>query len=253
MSSELLFKYVHECEQEYMSLLKIQEIPEYEIIPITISLDESDEKGFGTVSSSFLDLNNYTHKINMWKGLYNRKEVGKYIVFHEFTHMIDNEKYVKKDKVRYVCLSGYTEYHAAQIEFLKLLGITFVDQNIVFSMNDIIETFGGERSIFEYVNSSHALVTKLISQSGFPKDIDTLKTTIGFLFNYYGKRSICKMYSEDYQENVDNSAIVSLLSQELVSTLNAFMEGWFADGKVELCMNLYSNILFPLIKQYGLV
>lgn len=253
MKRELLYKYAHECEQEYMTLLKIQEIPEYEIVPKVISLEESDEKGFGAIATSFLNLDNYTHKMEMWEDLCHCKEIGKYIVFHEFTHMLDDEKYVKKNKMRYVYLHGYTEYHAAQIEFLKLLGIKCMDQNIVFSMNDRIETFGGERSVFEYVNSSHELVTKLISRVDFPKDIETLKTTVGILFNYYGKRCICKMYSEDYQENVDNSAIVSLISKKMVTTLNRFMEGWFDDTKVELCMNLYSYILFPLIKQYGLV
>lgn len=253
MKRELLFKYAHECEQEYMALLKIQKIPEYEIVPKAISLEESDKKGFGAIATSFLNLDNYTHKMEMWEDLYICKEVGKYIVFHEFTHMLDDEKYVKKDKMRYVYLHGYTEYHAAQIEFLKLLGIICMDQNIFFSMNDRIETFGGERSISEYVNSSHALVTELMSRVDFPQDIETLKTTVGILFNYYGKRSICKMYSEDYLENVDNSVIDSLLSKKMVTTLNAFMEGWFDDTKVGLCMNLYSNILFPLIKQYALV
>ena len=45
----------------------------------------------------------------------------RYIVFHEFTHILDTEMYAKQDSWKYMALSGYTEYHAAQVELMICL------------------------------------------------------------------------------------------------------------------------------------
>ena len=79
-----------------MTLLNLQEILEYEIIPKVISLEESEKRGFGAIASAYMDLGDYTNKMGMWEDLYNCKELGRHIVFHEFTHIFGAEKYVKK-------------------------------------------------------------------------------------------------------------------------------------------------------------
>lgn len=65
----------------------------------------------------------------------------------------------------------------------------------------------------------------MMSRPDFTVNIETVKTTVGVLYNYFGLRSICKMYAKNYVEQVDNTAIANILSLELFSVMNGFMEG----------------------------
>ena len=65
-----------------------------------------------------------------------------YILFHEFTHILDAETYARGDKVKYATSSGFTEYHASQIELLKMLGANSANEHISFSTKKMVKTIG---------------------------------------------------------------------------------------------------------------
>ena len=54
-------------------------------------------------------------------------KLAKHLIFHEFTHIYDSYRYVKGDKVRCAGLSGFTEYHASQVELVQLLNVENID------------------------------------------------------------------------------------------------------------------------------
>ena len=177
----------------------------------------------------------------------------KYLMLHEFTHILDSEIYVKGDKVRYVGLSGFTEYHASQVELMQLLGRNNVDEVLTFSMDTIITTIAGEKSVYQYVNEKHIHAIELFSRMDFPSDLNTLKSAIGILYNYFGLRSICEMYSIDYIEKINNGAFLKFISSQHFVALNNLMHGWLDEQKIDLSINIYINIIFPLNKEFKLV
>lgn len=54
-------------------------------------------------------------------------------------------------------ITGYTEYHASQVELMQLLGANFVGEIICFSMNDNINTQMTEK-IFVHLRQIHILM-----------------------------------------------------------------------------------------------
>ena len=98
----------------------------------------------------------------------------------------------------------------------------------------------------------HSHASALIERSDFPADIETLAVTLGLIFNYYGRRSICKMHASGYIESVDNSSIAKLIRDDAVQALNAYMLGWFDDSKVAMLDKLYYNMVISLAQKYHL-
>lgn len=113
-------------------------------------------------------------------------------------------------------------------------------------------TVTGTKSINEYVGETHKHVTELINRMDFPANIDMLKSTLGIIFNYYGRRSICKMYATDYIDSLDNAVFKRFLTPQMEKLLNSYMEGWFDTIKVEKLCQFYQNLILVLVHQYGL-
>ena len=173
-------------------------------------------------------------------------------MFHELTHIYDDDVCVGNDKRRYLGNHAYEEYHASQIELMKLLRVKNLDDMIMFSMQDKIDTVTGTKSINEYLEETHKHSIELICRIDFSVDIDMLKSTLGIIFNYYGRRSICKMYASDYMDSLDNAAIKRFLTPQMEKLLNSFMEGWFDTIKVEKLCKFYQNLVLVLVQRYGL-
>ena len=74
-----------------------------------------------------------------------------------------------------------------------------------------------------------------MNRTDFQEILKHLKTTQSnyLLYNYFGVRSICKMYAKDYTEEVDNTIIIQKLSKVLFEEINSFMVGWFNEAWVE--------------------
>ena len=90
--------------------------------------------------------------------------------------MLDSELYVKNDKIRYLGISGFTEYHASQIELLAMLGVQSINDEPSFSMDTIIHTFAGDKSVKQYISEKQQHAIELFSRADFPSSIETLKS-----------------------------------------------------------------------------
>ena len=173
-------------------------------------------------------------------------------MFHELTHIADAEKYSQQDKLKHMSNRGYTEYHAAQIDFMKLLGVKKISDTFSFSMTQKFETVGGEKTALQFTLAPHDLAVSLIERDDFPANIETLATTFGVTFNYYGRRAICKMHSTDFKDEIDNSAIEKFLGIDTVKALDTFMQGWFGPEKVAMIDMLYGRMVVSLAQKYKL-
>lgn len=249
MNSEVQIRHlVEKYEKEYIDFMKIENFPKYNLELFEIKMDEVDATGFGAPAQAKYNPKTNEHTLRICANL----KLNKHIVFHEFTHILDTEMYANKNSIRYMYLSGYTEYHASQVELMVLLGIDSIQSNFSFSLNSIINTFPFEMSVKEYLYAKHQFVVDMMSRMDFPANLETLKSTLGVLYNYWGLRSICKMYAQNYIEQVDNTAIIKILPLQLFTVMNVLMDGWFDKSKVELSFGPYSNAIIPLINQYKL-
>ena len=89
-------------------------------------------------------------------------------------------------------------YHASQNELMYLLALCkAADEK--FSMKTKIEVLAGEITVEEYVELKRQHASELFASSLFTQDVEVMISSLGALFNYFGLRSICKMYSFDYE------------------------------------------------------
>ena len=207
---------IKEYEKEYIEFMEIEKLPQYKIDFFEINVEESDAAGFASAAQAYYNTKTDEHILRICKS----SEIPRYIVFHEFTHILDTEMYAKQDSWKYMALSGYTEYHAAQVELMIMLGADSI-QTQDFSFTVDVEI--GNSTVRNYLNSRHQLVVNMMNRTDFPRDIEALKTTVGVLYNYFGVRSICKMYAKDYTEEVDNTIIIQKRSKVLFEEINSFM------------------------------
>lgn len=234
---------------EYMKFMGIEQFPQYALQTQEASKSTADSQGFEVAAATFYQPLTGQHTLLVSTNLC----LSKYLMFHEFTHMLDSELYVNGDKMRYAGLSGYTEYHASQVELAQLLGAKTVDAVPLFSMNTVISTLAGEKSVSKYVQEKHWHAIDLFSRSDFPVNVNTLKSAFGVLYNYWGLRSICEMYATDFTETIDNGAFLKYIPTLNFTLINNLMHGWLDKGKIDLSIPLYTNTIFPIIQDYKLI
>ena len=245
--------YIKECKEEYMRLLSLISFPEFELRYKEQSSIENANNLFVINGAANYDCATGQHYLELDADIYKKGNIGKQTVFHEFTHIFDNEKFARKDCQRYIANFGYSEYHASQIAFLKALNMVSIDQENVFSMGDLIDTPSGNVSISDYVLEPILLATYAIRQSDFPRDFDELRKTLGLVFNYYGKRSICKMYANDYEDVADKDAIEKLLTPAKVRFLNNHLVGWLDNNGVADVDKIFYDTFITLFSYYNFI
>lgn len=245
-------EYVRSCVNDYKRFVGIKDFPTFTVKAKEMTLRKSMKQGFDAPAATFYDIPTGNHTLEIWSRLYLPQMNAEYLVFHEFTHILDAEVYSQKDKIKHMSNKGYTEYHAAQIDFMKLLGAETIAEQFSFNMSQSFETIGGTKTAQAFVDMPRNLATDLIRRKDFPANIETLATTMGTIFNYYGRRSICKMYATDFKDDADTSVIAGFLGQETVKALDAFMIGWFDSGKVMLIDTLYGKMVVSLAQKNNL-
>ena len=234
---------------EYKNFMGISQFPEFDLQTKFASLAIADSQGFDSAAVTAYQPITGKHSLFVSTNL----ELSKYLIFHEFTHMYDSEIYVNGDKVRYAGLSGYTEYHASQVELACLVGAETIGCIPSFSMNKVISTFAGNKTVSIYVKEKYQHAIDLFSRDDFPANISTLKSAFGVLYNYWGLRSICEMCATDFVETIDNEAFLKFIPTMKFSLINNLMHGWLDKTKVDLSIPLYTNTIFPIIKDYKLL
>jgi len=233
---------------DYMNFMGITSFPTYSLQTRKASLELVLARGFGSVASASYQSLTDSHILSVCTNV----DVPKYIIYHELTHILDTEQYAKNSVFRYTGLSGYTEYHASQVELMYLLGADFANGTVSFKMDSVIDTIAEQKKVAQYVEEKRHLVNELFSRENFPTDIEMLKTAFGILFNYWGVRSICEMYSVDYSEKIDNSIFLKFISTYDFVAMNNLMHGWLNNSQIEISMTVYLNTVFHLINEFKL-
>lgn len=251
MNNLALRMLIRKYEIEYLHFMGIECLPTYSIVFKEISLNTADAQGYDSPAATQYNRETGEHTLEIWpEGL---KLEGAPLVFHEFTHMLDAEKYSYKNDAKYVANKGFTEYHASQIDLLKRLGAKKVNEPISFSINTTIEHLGKRITVGEFLDGSCSTACEIINRKDFPKDVETLSTALGIIFNYLGRRSICKMYSTDYKDVIDDSRLSSLIGNAHFSLLKGLMSGWLDDKAVAAVDDLFFRIASDLLQQYQLI
>lgn len=246
MTEKQIKNLIKKYEKEYIDFMGIERFPRYRIELFKIDVAKSDAAGFGSMAQAKYNFKTNEHILRICID----SKISKSIVFHEFTHILDADMYTVKNQWRYMGLSGYTEYHASQVELLIMLGADKIQPHeFSFTLTTEIKLFETGETVENYLNSRHQLVLDMMNRKDFPRDFEALKTTIGVLYNYFGLRSICKMYAEDYYEKVDNTAIVKKISSELFEEINRSMVGWFNQAQVEASFIPYTKIMWPMLQK----
>lgn len=233
---------------EYKSFMGIDQFPEYTLKTHEARISTADSQGYEIAAATYYQPETNQHALLVSTNLILSRD----LMFHEFTHMIDSELYVNGDKIRYAGLSGYTEYHAAQVELLSLLGVEKENAALTFPMDTVVSTFSGDKCVSQYVQAKYQHAVDLFSRADFPADVAALKSALGVLYNYWGLRSICEMHSPDFKEINKNEAFLKYIPTVQFSTLNNLMRGWLDKAQVDLSISLYLSIIFSIIKSYKL-
>lgn len=244
--------YVRSCVNDFQTFVGSDTFPEFNIIPKEMSLEAAIKQGFGSLAATFYDTSTGSHTLEIWSSLNQPQMNAKYLVFHELTHIWDASVYSQMDKVKHTSNKGYTEYHAAQIDFLLLLGAKSIADPISFDMKQKLETFRGTQTAEEFVEEPRKLATELIQRADFPANIETLSVTFGAIFNYLGRRSICKMHAKNYDDKSDLSVITGFIGKDAVKALNDFMLGWLEPPRVAIIDMLYYRMVVSLAQKYHL-
>lgn len=245
-------EFVKRCEADFISYLGIDSFPRYRVVAKEMSLKTSQKQGFDSTAAAFYDVSTGSHTLEIWTDLCISKMNAEYLVFHELTHIYDAEKYSERDKIKHVANKGFTEYHAAQNDFMQLLGAKKESEQLSFSVQQEVDTISGKMSAFKFVMMPHDHAIKMIKRIDFPANIEALAVTFGLIFNYYGRRSICKMYATDFEDKADNTIIAKFIHEDTVKALDTFMLGWFDQGRVAKIDELYYKMAISLAQQHKL-
>ena len=120
-------------------------------------------------------------------------------------------------------------------------------------MNTAVEHLGKRITVEEYLYDACSTACEIINRNDFPKDVKTLSTALGTIFNYLGRRSICMMYATDYKDVFDDSKMSGLIGNAPFSLLKGLMSRWLDDKTVATVDGLFFQIVSTLLHQYQLV
>lgn len=249
--------YITRIRKEYSEFTGISQLPKMNIVPIEISLNNANQRGYGSFAEVTYDPHKDEYQLRAWKDIYKPQLHADYLLFHEFTHVADIEKYAKADKVKYASIKGYIEYHAAQIELMKQLGAVRYDEELSFSMEDVIKGIADDMPVIDVLRVGKASAEGVINRDDFPIDVEALVVTIGMVFNHLGRISICQRYAADYvnyrDELEDFSIEERLFGTDSWKIIRGIYHDEMSTDAIELAISLHMEIILSLIKKYGLL
>ncbi|EKU41963.1 hypothetical protein C518_2916 [Lysinibacillus fusiformis ZB2] len=240
-NNPLIKSYIIQKLTSYKKFMLIEKMPTFEIVIVEAKNNASHN----------YDVQNDKHTLIVGSNILNKSM--EYILFHEFTHMYDVITFSAKNPNVYFANRGYTEYHAAQIELLKLLGARNVNDNVTFSLTQPIETIFGKTTVLEYILRLRDTVAEEICDKNFPDSVATLSTALGMMFNHLGRISICRLYASDYElfknELEDFDFAISFLGEDFTKIIS-IAKGFLKNKEIVNFGTLFFPIAFELFKKY---
>lgn len=252
LEEQLVNMYVARNLGTYKKFMGIHYMPDFNIVLMEISLETAKQKGYGVPAAHFYDVNTDKHTLKVWKDIYKDILHADYLIFHELTHMYDTAKHSGKNKFLYAANRGYTEYHAAQVDLMKLLGAESIDDVISFSLSQSVEIISGRKTVFEYITNTQVAISELVLRPDFPDSIESLSTGLGMIFNHLGRISICQMYANDYDKykgEIENMAVEESFIEERLSDIKSIMKGFLDNNEILQIGQVYLPMIIELTKQ----
>ena len=142
-----------------------------------------------------------------------------------FYYMDKVTSYIKECETEFMQLLGLTCFPAYEIAYKEI--------SLLVSDEQGYDSLGSAH--YDYRTGKH----ELIGHVNFPADFKTLKDTMGVIFNYFGRRSICKMYSKDYQDNADTSTIEKILTHAMCDFLKTYLIGVLTNQQIAVLGKFY--------------
>lgn len=151
--------YVRKCEIDFLKFMNVSCLPNYTIATINITQEQADSQGYAVPANVKYDFNTNTHHMSIWTIL--PALSADYILFHEFTHMVDTERFCKSNQIKYIANKVYTEYHASQVALMKMLGAKTIDSTLYFTMEQtvcwLLLRISQKANLSFYLDISHIL------------------------------------------------------------------------------------------------
>lgn len=123
--------YIESKVDEYKKFMGIDTFPDYVLETRELTLDKSIKTGFDSLATARYDFNMRKNILTVASQVVTLK--ADYVIFHELTHILDEETHCKGDKIKHMANAGFTEYHASQVEMMKLIGVASIDAPCRFS------------------------------------------------------------------------------------------------------------------------
>ena len=133
------------------------------------------------------------------------------------------------------------------------MGYESIGENISFSMKQQVETVASTKLMQNFVDEPANTAKSLLKRNDFPKDVETLVTTVALIFNYYGRRSICLMYAQDYREDVDKTEFSEFMGTAQLAALDTFLKGWLNSTQIDALGKFYFGMIGTKMKEYELL
>jgi hypothetical protein len=247
-----LENYINKIAKEYIVFMGIKKLPRYQIKEIKYFVERGEKNGYDSLASYYYDVSTNAHLLKVYSNIWEPILHADWVLFHEFTHMLDNKNYVPKgEKITNIMYRGFSEYHAGQIDFMRLVRFTKLDDNFSFSMNEKVLDHTGVKKAEDLLTEAHTLATQIINTK--PSiTLELLSRILGMIFNYWGRRSICKMYAIDFTEKVNNSTIINFLGKEDFKSLDTLMNGWLDPIQIDWIFETYYTLLHKMVLKYSI-
>lgn len=250
----LLQKYVAAKQREYAAFMGGAVLPPMSLKPL--SIDELlRNPAWATV---MYDPRTDRYELQVFDHIHdpNVAMSSDYLLFHEFTHALDISLYGAGDVNKYNALRGYLEYHAAQVEMVKLVGAFKITDSVTFSMCDAITDIEGPKSVLEYVLHGIEVITSAMVKPGFKTGIAQVFHAVGALYNHLGRLSICQMASTDFdqyaRELMERCPGAELFGQDAWSLIVNVFCGIMDEPSIQLGGQVYFGTLIQLFQRYGI-
>lgn len=140
---KMLEQYMAKCGEEYCEFVGISALPQYELVSKGFSGEVYRQRGYETWAEEKYLWRTKGHHLTVCYDLPNQV-AGKFTLFHEMTHMVDEDNYFDGDPGKSIGIHGFTEYHASQVELMAQCGAKNINKEIAFSMNSVVDTLGGK-------------------------------------------------------------------------------------------------------------
>lgn len=247
-------KHIAQKKCEYMTFMGGITLPPISLRPLAIE-ELRQNLAWATV---MYDPHKNNYELQVFDHIHDPSVVisSDYLLYHEFTHALDISLYGAGDVNKYNALRGYLEYHAAQVEMMKLVGTPEYAAPVTFSMCDTITDIEGKKSVLEYVEQGIEVVTSAMERPGFRTDLPMVFHAVGALYNHLGRLSLCQMSSTDFDtytaKLTEKCPGVELFGQDTWALITSKFVGIMEPSVIQTSGQIYFGSLIELFDRYGL-